>query len=334
MQQEKKYLLGASPVEKKYLLQSEPCSGLVDCPSPFIGPSAWGCKKSHIEIWEFSGVSPTHPPTNSVLPQSPKLTGSSLLLLLLHISCSFLFWSVFPKERESQNCPVVVPKAMAFCQTGNRSKIMPVQGNYGIKSKCSGKNVTADKNGSLGLDRKVGSKYGNTRHSYFLADQLVSILTWVPAGNLLMTAVYDSSSSVQQLVPLQRVCENSETPNSLSSTTVKLQTPYQVLQSPNSLSSTTISKLPFKYYSLQTPYQALQSPNSLSSTTVSKLPIKCFSLQTPYQALQSPNFPIKYYGLQTPYQVLQSPNSLSSTVDPECYRKQQGTANSKLPQVQ
>ena len=114
-------------------------------PSSF-GASARGGKKSYIENWEFSRVSPTHPPApeeeDLCHHYDTKQAGSCLLLLFLF---SPLFGSVFPKERERPICTVVVClTVVALCQTGNLARFLPKKEEHEVDIGSNAENVTED----------------------------------------------------------------------------------------------------------------------------------------------------------------------------------------------
>ena len=151
--------------EEETLNRRKSCPGLVDLPIPSAA------LVSHYAI---------------------KRAGLCLLLLLLFSS---LFRSVFPKEWERSIFTVVVwLNVVAFCQTGNQARFCTAKGEYGIGIASNAENVTADRKGKYGWIGQYDSWNSSKVHSYFPSDHLVPILTGRESGNLVMTAVFHSSS--------------------------------------------------------------------------------------------------------------------------------------------
>ena len=221
-----------------------------------------------------------------------KQADSCLLLLFLF---SYLFWSVFPKERERSIFTVVVwLSVVAFCQTGNRARFCTVKGEYGVGIASNAENVTADRKGRYGWIGQYDLWHSSRVHSYFPSDHLVPILTGREAGNLPMTAVFHSSSS-KHLLLLQHSYSEVKSPNSLNT--------------PNypSLSNTKLPQVAPNHLSLSTPNSlSFCRPRVLQEAASAKLP------------QISPNY-----------------LSLSVTKLPQflCPRVLQEAASAKLPQV-
>ena len=192
--------------------------------------------------------------------------------------------TVFPKERERRIFTVAVwISVVAFCQTGNRARFCTVKGEYEVGIASNAKNVTADRKGKYGWIGQYDPWHSSKVHSYFPSGHLVPILTGREAGNLPMTAVFDSSSPKHPLL-LQHSYSEVKPPNSINI----LQTTYP-LAAPNSL------KLLQTTYPLATPnsLKLLQTTCPLLHQTPSVfVALECYRKQQAQNSLNLSKLPI------------------------------------------